>query len=269
MKARLIVAGIGIPLLLVVLLWCPPVVTAIAIAALSAIGANELLYTTGILTHKRMVGYAMVAAALVPVWSYFGCPMLPFAAGAFVLGMLLFVEALAAYPDVKFNGVTAAFFAAIVIPVCLSGVLRIMMQGNGRFLVVIPIMMPFISDSGGYFGGWFFGKHKLAPVLSPKKTVEGAVGSVVTTMLAMVIYGLVVQFAFGKNFNYLYGLVYGLIAAPVSMIGDLSFSMVKREMGIKDYGKLFGAHGGVLDRFDSVIFATPLTELLLLILPVL
>lgn len=269
MKSRLLVAAVGIPLLLVVLLVCPAIVTALCVSVLAAIGAHELLYATGILKHKRMVGYSVAAAFLLPIWSYFGGAVAPFVVGVFLFALLLFVEALAAYPNVKFGGVTAALFAGIAIPMCLSSVLRILMGDHGRYLVLVPIMLPFVSDAGGYFAGMLFGKHKMAPVLSPKKTVEGAIGGILVTVLSMVIYGLVMQFAFGLEYNYLFGVIYGLIAAPVSIVGDLVFSMVKREMGIKDYGKLFRAHGGVLDRFDSVIFAAPLVELLLMFIPVL
>lgn len=269
MKSRLLVAAVGIPLLLVILLVCPTFVTAAALAALSAIGANELLKTTGILTHRRMLIYSMAASCLVVVWSYFGMEIRVFAVGVVVFALLLFVEALAAYPNVKFGGVLAALFAGIGIPLCLSSVLRILMGQFGRHLVLVPILIPFIADAGGYFAGMFFGKHKMAPVLSPKKTVEGAVGCFVAGVVGMVLYGLVMELAFSMEFHYLYGAVYGLLGSAVSIIGDLSFSMIKREHCIKDYGTIFRAHGGVLDRFDSVIFAAPVIELLMLMLPVL
>ncbi len=268
MKSRLLVAAVGIPLLLVVLLVCPPIVTAAALAALSAIGANELLYTTGILKHKRMVGYTMAMAVLVPLWSYFQLSVIVLATCVFLFALFLFVEALAAYPEVKFGSLAAALFGGIAIPLCLSSILRLLMGDHGRLLVLVPLLLPFVSDSGGYFAGMLFGKHKMAPVLSPKKTMEGAVGGILSTVLAMELYGLIMQFGFGMSFHYLYGAVYGILGALVSIVGDLSFSMIKREMGIKDYGKLFRAHGGVLDRFDSVIFAAPLVELLLMLLPV-
>ena len=269
MKSRLLVAAVGIPLLLVILLLCPPVVTGVALAALCAIAANELLKTTGILAHKRMVVYSMIFAVLMVLWSYVGCPLRPFVIGVVIFALLLFCEALAAYPEVKFYGVLAGLFAGIAIPMCLSSVLRILMGDFGRHLVLVPILIPFIADAGGYFAGMFFGKHKMAPVLSPKKTIEGAVGCFVAGILGMMIYGAVMQFGFGLHFNYISGAIIGLIGSAVSIIGDLSFSMIKREHGIKDYGTLFRAHGGVLDRFDSVIFAAPIVELLLMMIPVL
>lgn len=267
MKSRLLVAAVGIPLLLVILLVCPKLVTVLAVSVLSAIGARELLHTTGILPHGRMVGYSMLAAFLVPVWGYFGSPILVGAVGVLVFGLLLFAEALAAYPEVKFSGVTGALFAGLAVPMCLGSIARIQLMDQGRYLVLVPIMIPFIADAGAYFAGRALGKHKLAPVLSPNKTVEGSVGGFAAGVLSMVLYGLVMQFGFGMAYNYLYGALYGVLGALVSMMGDLAFSMIKREHGIKDYGTLFRAHGGVLDRFDSVIFAAPVVELLVRLLP--
>ena len=268
MKSRLLVAAVGVPILLVVLLACPKEVTMALMAMLCGIAAWELLHTTGILRHTRMEIYCMIMAALVQVWSYFGCPALPAAICVFVFGLLLFLEALFAYPDVKFEGVTGGLFAGIVIPLCLGSIVRILLLDTGRYLVLVPIMIPFIADAGAYFAGRFLGKHKMAPVLSPKKTVEGAIGGLVTGVLSMMIYGLIMQLAFRFQFNYLYGAVYGVLGSLISIVGDLAFSMVKRETGIKDYGTIFRAHGGVLDRFDSVVFAAPLVELLLILLPV-
>lgn len=269
MKSRLLVAAVGIPLLLVILFLCPPVVTAVALGALSAIAVSELLKTTGILTDMPMVVCSMIAAVLVAAWSYLGCPVLPFVVGAVIFGLIIFCLALRAYPEVKFMGVLAAMFAGVIIPLCLTAILRIMLGDYGRHLVVVPIMIPFIADAGAYFAGMLFGKHKMAPVLSPKKTVEGAVGGFVVGILSMVVYGLVMEKGFGLQYNYLYGAIYGLVGSAVSIVGDLSFSMIKREHGIKDYGTIFRAHGGVLDRFDSVIFAAPVVELLMMLIPVL
>ncbi len=269
MKSRLLVAAVGVPLLLVILLFCPKIITALALAFLCAVGAREMLLTTGILKHPRMLLYSMLAALLIPIWSYLGSPVLPFIIGAVVFALVLFVEALLAYPKVRFESVTGALFAGIVIPLCLSGILRLLMQEQGRFLVLIPIMIPFIADAGAYFAGRFFGKRKLAPVLSPHKTIEGAIGGLAAGIISMLIYGIVMQFAFELGYRYVYAGLIGLVGSLVSIVGDLSFSMVKRETGIKDYGTIFRAHGGVLDRFDSVIFAAPVVELMMLLLPVL
>ena len=278
MKGRLLVAAVGIPLLIVIVFFCPPVVTALAIAFLTAVAAREILKTTGIAAHRGILIPAMIMASLVPVWSYLGSAgivrdlytqILIGAIATFVFITILFVVSLTLYPSIAFSSLTAAVFAGIVIPLCLSSVVRILSGEYGRYYVIVPIMIPFISDSGAYFAGYFFGKHKMAPVLSPKKTWEGAVGGVAAGVVCVVIYNLVMHFAFGFALHFGICAVYGLLGAVISAIGDLAFSMVKRETGIKDYGTLFRAHGGVLDRFDSVIFAAPVVEMLILILPIL
>ncbi len=132
---------------------------------------------------------------------------------------------------------------------------------------MVPFVLAFLPDSGAYFVGRFFGKHKLAPVISPNKTVEGMIGGVLAGIAGMVIFGLVMQFGFGFRVNYLYAVLYGAVGALGAVIGDLSFSAIKRQTGIKDYGNLIPGHGGVLDRFDSMTVVAPLTEALLLLLP--
>ena len=113
-----------------------------------------------------------------------------------------------------------------------------------------------------------FGKHKLAPELSPKKTVEGAVGGVAGAVLSTLLYGFIVGKWFGAP-AVRYGLlvIYALLGALAAQFGDLAFSYIKREYKIKDYGSIFPGHGGVLDRFDSVIFAAPLLEILIVSFP--
>jgi phosphatidate cytidylyltransferase len=138
---------------------------------------------------------------------------------------------------------------------------------HGRFLVVAPFVMAFMPDTGAYLIGCAFGKHKLCPLISPKKTVEGLFGGFLGGIVGMIVYGLVLQYFFGFTVNYLFAVLYGVLGAGFATFGDLMFSVIKRQTGIKDYGKLLPGHGGILDRFDSVTIVAPLAEVLLLILP--
>lgn len=121
-----------------------------------------------------------------------------------------------------------------------------------RLFIWIVIIAAFGSDIFAYFTGYFLGKHKMAPVLSPKKTIEGAVGGLIGSSLLAWAFGLI----FMKDMA-LVCLVLGLVGGAAGMAGDLTASAFKRKMGIKDYGKLIPGHGGIMDRFDSVIFVAP------------
>jgi phosphatidate cytidylyltransferase len=150
-----------------------------------------------------------------------------------------------------------------------SGIVRIYtVDGTGRFFVLIPFIIAFISDSGAYFGGLYFGRRKLAPAISPKKTVEGAIGGLIASVLGMLLYMFILDIAFGFTVNYLAVIVYGAVCAVAGVFGDLCFSVIKRQTGIKDYGNLLPGHGGILDRFDSMIIVAPLVEFLLAVFPV-
>ena len=124
-----------------------------------------------------------------------------------------------------------------------------------------------MPDAGAYFAGKAFGKHKMSPHISPNKTVEGAIGGVVCAMIGMEIYGLILHFICGLEVNYLLCLLYGFLGAGASVVGDLFFSAMKRQTGIKDYGKIIPGHGGIMDRLDSLTLVSPLMEALLLLVP--
>ena len=169
----------------------------------------------------------------------------------------------------RFEKLALCFAAGLLIPFLFTSLVRIhIMDGVGRYFIMIPFVMTFISDSGAYFAGKYLGHHKLAPVISPNKTVEGALGGIVGAIVGMLIYSLVLDLAFEFEVNYLYACIYGLVGSLGGMFGDLCFSVIKRQTGIKDYGNLIPGHGGILDRFDSMMIVGPLVEVLLLLLPV-
>jgi phosphatidate cytidylyltransferase len=270
MKTRVITAIVLVPVLVLVLLICPARATAWALALMLAIGAYELLYSTGLVRHTRMVAYSMVAAFAFPLWCYYSIDYGWTVLALLCYAALLFGEVMLSHTEVPFEKVAISLVAGLLIPAALSSIVRIrMIDGTfGKCMVAIPFVLAFLPDSGAYFAGRFFGKHKLAPIISPKKTVEGAIGGLLSGMLFMIVYALIVENAFGLKMNYPVALIYGLIGALGAIFGDLCFSVIKRQTGIKDYGNLFPGHGGILDRFDSVIVVAPLTEALLNLLPV-
>ena len=135
---------------------------------------------------------------------------------------------------------------------------------TGPYRYLLVFIGPWVSDTFAYLTGRAIGRHKLIPEVSPKKTVEGAVGGIVFAALAFVLYGWIIKrfFAPSIDVNPLFMALSGVIVAVVSQIGDLAMSVIKRRYGIKDYGNLFPGHGGVLDRFDSVLLTAPVVVML-------
>ena len=270
MGKRILVAVIFIPLIFVVLYGISPqypIVLPVIIAGLSMIAVHEALWSTGFVKHARVSGYSIALAGLIPFWVYFNGNEEGALAGLFVYVVLLFCEAIASRQTLTLAKMGGAFFLAVMIPFFLSSFVRIRSMEHWKYLILMPFLAAFVSDAMALFAGMFFGKHKLAPHLSPKKTVEGAVGGFVGAMLGMVLYGVVLQLGFQHVVSYPMLALYGALGSVVSQLGDLSFSYIKREYGIKDYGNIFPGHGGVLDRFDSVIFCAPAIELLVRHLP--
>ena len=269
MGKRILVAVVCIPLIFVILYVLPPIFLPIAVAALSAIGVHEALWSTGFVKHARISGYSIILAALIPFWAFYDGRTLPMLAGLFLYVLLLFIEAMASHYTVTMEKMGGAFFLSIIIPMFLSSLLRIRLMELGEFYVLLPFVVAFTSDAFALFAGMLFGKHKLAPELSPKKTVEGAIGGLAGAAVCCLIFGLVLQLGWQVRPNWLILVLYGLIGSVVSSLGDLSFSYLKRQYKIKDFGNILPGHGGVLDRFDSMVFCAPLVELMIYFLPAL
>lgn len=146
--------------------------------------------------------------------------------------------------------------------------LRTVYSGSGRYnitslaMFVVTVLAPFASDTSGLLVGIKFGKHKMAPRISPKKTWEGFIGSCIGAPIIMMVLGLIFEgicsiFELPYEANHIALLLTGLIGAVLGTAGDLFFSIIKRKMGVKDYGSIMPGHGGMLDRFDSFVFTTP------------
>ena len=179
MGKRILVAVIFIPLLLVLIYGIAPAypwALCLLVAGLSMISVHEVLWSTGFLKHARISGYSIVLAGLIPFWVYYDGESLPALCGLFVYVVLLFAEAIAAHKRISLEKLGGAFFLSIVIPFFLSSFLRIRQMEHWQYLILLPLEAAFLSDAFALFAGMAFGKHKLAPELSPKKTVEGAVG---------------------------------------------------------------------------------------------
>lgn len=273
MKQRILVAVVGVPLLLLVLVWAPDWATMALVMLLSVIGAHELMHALcGAEKARRWWGLAStmsVFAVISVAWSdekyrVWGLALTGklLLAAFIVLAFVCMVVEYGKDNALSFTDMSAVFAAGLAVPLALSCLLRLRMMPYGGGMVLIPLVAAFCSDSAALFTGMACGKHKLAPQVSPKKTVEGAIGGLVGGMVGMVIFRIVFFFCTVHSLNILWCMLLGLVGAAMGQLGDLSFSAIKRQCGIKDYGRLLPGHGGVLDRFDSVIFAAPVIWLI-------
>lgn len=268
MKLRVMAAAALIPILLVVVLVAPVILTTVLLGILCAIAAYELLNGTGLVRHVRLIGYTVVMAFFVPLWCYYGMEPLWALLAILIFFTLLFSEILISSAKLRLERLSVCFVGAFLIPYLLSALVRILLADSNRMLVLIPFVLAFLADSGAYFIGCKWGRHKLAPNISPKKSIEGLVGGVISAVAGMLLYCLILDMAFNVQVSYAYAISYGIVGSLAGTFGDLCFSAIKRQAGIKDYGNLIPGHGGVLDRFDSVIVVAPLVEILLALLPV-
>ena len=267
MKTRLITAAVAIPMLLLLLMVADKIIAAVVWGAMLSVAAYELLFCTGLIKEPRLVIYSCIMAFAVTMWSFFGAVHAFALLGTMVFLALLYGEMMASHVNITFDKIALCVMGGLVIPFLLSSIIRILAMKVGRYVILVPFVVAFASDSGAYFSGMLFGRHKLAPVISQHKTIEGAVGGVIMSILCMVIYAVVLHF---NNFqvSYVNAMAYGFLGSVVGVFGDLCFSVVKRQTGIKDYGTIIPGHGGILDRFDSMMMVGPLMEALLLLMPI-
>ncbi len=199
----------------------------------------------------------------------------------YVVPILTFVYVTALFLSMIFNHEHVVFpdlsYAFIITLMCTLGLWTVIYVFDhssnivGIFYAVTALATPWLADAAAYFGGSLLGKHKLCPKISPKKTVEGAVSGVIAGALLSLLIGVVFEkffFKTGEVVNYFSLGLFGLLGSIISIIGDLSFSLIKRSIGVKDYGSLIPGHGGMLDRFDSVIFSSPVMMIIVMFMPI-
>lgn len=266
MLVRIISAVVALPLFLVIVFFLPPVCLVAAVSALSVLTVYELLWRTHAVRDGKHVAGACVLAAYIPFWAAYLKESWMLLAGIFALLVVLSAFWLANEEKGSFSKLALTLFGATLFPLFLSTMVLLRQMENGLVLILIPFVGAWMTDTGAYFTGFFLGKHKLAPRISPKKTVEGAIGGVVICILSMLLYGWICNTYFGADFNLVFLALTGLVLSVLSQMGDLSLSIIKREYNIKDYGVIFPGHGGILDRFDSVLFTAPATYFALRIL---
>ena len=262
MKPRLLTAVIGIPAVVLIMLlseiWNPLIGIVVGLASMLMVG--EFLYARRLLSCIPLAFVCMAYTLMMPNLVAMGSVMYIV---TYVFILAAFTVGLAYYKRLHFMNLAYAMFGTVIITFGMTAV-SIACCTNGfsvSFYFVLIFLLPWMADGGAYFIGSYFGKHKLCPNISPKKTVEGFLGGVVFCVISAMIMGMLFQFIFLKDTARVNFVLLGVIAvldAFVSVLGDLSFSLIKRNLKIKDYGSIFPGHGGMLDRCDSIIFTAPL-----------
>ncbi len=268
MIKRILVALLLLPVLVVVLYVAPAWVLPLVIIAASALCLFEFL-----MAYEKRITAACAKDLLLAVFLVL-CVQLNLSlvvalGGCFLFALLLFADALSGYPEKKPSALFVHLFAATVIPLALSSLTYIYRLPIGRELILLPFIAAFGTDIFALFAGMLFGRHKLAPDISPKKTVEGAVGGLLGAVALAAVYLWVMPLITSQDIHLSGPLMLCIVAASslTAQMGDLTFSLCKREFGVKDYGKILPGHGGMLDRLDSLILAAPTFAMLYLALP--
>lgn len=267
MKTRIITGVFLFALLFVpTVLFMDTVFLPIICSLLCLIGVHEMLCCVGRNKHLLTAIPTYIVAAASPLAARFLDMREVFLPSAIVLVVLsvMYTLALSIFLPDKYNSgdTSQAFLLCTYIIAGFTAIELISVIPNAKFVFPMIYIGAFITDTFCYFSGMLFGKHKLIPRISPKKTVEGSVGGTLMCVLAFIAYGAVVSHFTDLKADYIALAFTGLTLAVVSQIGDLVASAVKRNYGIKDYGKLFPGHGGVMDRFDSLIAVSMLLAII-------
>ena len=259
MKQRIITSVVLFAIALPILIFSKYIVYQAALAFLSVVAVYEMLGVLAMRRERFLSVPSYLIAVAMPFLSYFAnngrhlSYIMLILLVVFVYMLYIFAVAVFKKGALSVGSAASCFMLVSYITVSFSALGLVRVLPGGALLFGLVFVAAWVTDIFAYFTGYFFGKHKLIPEVSPKKTVEGAVGGIVFSVIGFVLYGLVVDIVTDYTARYLVLAVMGLVLSVVSQIGDLTASLVKREHGVKDYGFIFPGHGGVMDRFDSII----------------
>ena len=280
MKTRVITALVGIVVLVLVMLTFNTMVFNLVVAAVALIGMHEVYAALGFDRKDWLLYAVQVPYTLLVMLSSYQKPRGAVMAASFALILFYCIYLVVRNGTVSYQKVSGLLMFSGIIVYCFYSLIHLKVllpveqySYDAIFFILLILCFAWGGDTCAYFAGRAFGKHKLCPKVSPKKTVEGAVGGVLGTMLfgviITVIYSVVADRteAFTRSnigvSMYLIIALLGVVAAVLGIYGDLFASVVKRQCGIKDYGTIFPGHGGILDRFDSVMFIAPFVTMVI------
>ena len=268
MRTRVITAIFIILITAPLCLFSHTVAWPIFVAAMSVMAVFEMLGCVGTRRKLAVAVPALLIAAIFPFALRYCAAayeiLLIFMIAMFVYLIYLFTLSVFSHGKLVLEDVFATYATVFYILASFGALVMLRDRDFGLYLVILTLYGPWISDVFAYFCGRLFGRHKLIPDVSPKKTVEGAIGGVVFCALAAMLYGFILKTFIGEitSVSYLSLALIGVVIAVISQTGDLIMSHIKRKYGIKDYGFILPGHGGILDRFDSVLGVVPLVVIL-------
>lgn len=268
MKTRILTAIVAIFVILIpCIAFMHTVVLPIILGLFAAIAVHEVIKATGG-KNNVILAISCITAAAVPFLFHFGIKI-PFMPVAVIYTLLYLIIMVPMHKTTKFNDVITALFSTVAIPTSISVFILLRdvyitnpdsyTKSSGVFLILFAMFCAWMTDTFAYFSGKFLGRHKLCPNVSPNKTVEGAVGGVIgATIMNLILFTVFDKFFFtAHTLMWWQIIIISVVLSVVSMFGDLSASIIKRNHGIKDFGKIFPGHGGVMDRIDSCLFVLP------------
>lgn len=261
MLQRIITGVILIALFIPFCVFSHTIVFPILVALLSILGIYELLKCIGVL-HKIYISFPpFLMATILPLGAFFAQDIKAYLFLIFSLFFLyaFYMLALAVFMKnkVEYRDAATVYTFCMYVLMGFTSLVLIRYLPNGKCMYLLPFFIAWITDTLAYFSGRAFGKHKLAPEISPKKTVEGSIGGIVLGVPLALGVCYLIGFYTGVQPHYLPLAIVIFVGTIVTQVGDLLMSLLKRSYGIKDYNNIFPGHGGVLDRFDSVIAIAP------------
>ncbi len=269
MKTRIISAVIATVIAVVILFMHDTFVFPLTMAILTALMLYEIFNAKKCL---KFLSTAIICYIFAISYPFFNYPSLIRYRNILIIFSIIsvFITFILQYKTLSFENLSFMIASSLLITVSMNTLIQIknMSNAHGIFYLVIALCGAWLADSGAYFAGTLFGKNKLCPNISPKKTIEGLVGGTIVNAILFILIGLGYTFIVSKSggnidVNYIVLAFLGVASSLLGLLGDLTASLIKRQCQIKDYGNIMPGHGGVLDRFDSILFVAPFVYLAL------
>lgn len=276
MKTRTITSAFILLVTVPLIIFSQYIIYPIALAVLSLFATYEILRAIGVEREYILSVPAYILSCALPFGSFFvtneksSIYLLTIAALMFFYLIYIMGVSVFSKGRISYKTIAEVFMAITYVVVSFSAlsIIRYINREVGVFWLALVFIVSWVSDSMAYVVGSLIGKHKLIPEISPKKTVEGAIGGVVGAIIAFLLYGLILDLAIEEmEVRYFVLAIYAAILAVVSQLGDLIASLIKREHGVKDYSNLLPGHGGIMDRFDSILAVSTILLILCLVVP--